>query len=163
MPLRDIRPDLKERLTLIEEQGKAENVEYERDLKALQDGHKARIEQLAEEWRSVNSTLAAENKRLGVSAVQPPTESAVESPAPTKPLDDYLVERVRQHGSRSKADLKADTEAMGYAPPGEAGRKLHFTLINIVRAKRLVQVGDKYVLPPPSPPGGLDFGERRVQ
>jgi hypothetical protein len=160
MPLRDIRPDLKERLGLIGAQTQAEHVEYERDLKSLQDRHNSRLQELKADWDSINNLLISENKRHGGSADQP-TESAGAA-APTMPLDDYLVERVREHGVRSKADLKADAEAKGYAPRGEGGRKVHFTLLNILRARRLVQAeGNQYMLPPQ--PAEFDLGQRRMQ
>ena len=73
--------------------------------------------------------VIAENKRLGA-AVDQATELPVEFVL-KMPLDDYLVECVREHAVRSKAELKADAEAKGYAPRGEAGRKVHFTKVKI--------------------------------
>jgi hypothetical protein len=144
--LRDITGDLKERLSFVEEQGKAENVEYERDRKILDERHAAKIAELNTEWQSLQRALQAELRRLGkaIDETQPP--------APTLSLDDFFVQTVERFGMATKTNLRDEARHAGYFAGGESGgRKTHVILLNIVRAGRIREVAPDTYAPAHKP------------
>jgi hypothetical protein len=148
MGLRDITTDLKERLAMVEEQGKAENAKYERDRKALDDQHNAKLGELQTEWEGLNRLLAAEQRRLGHNI------DSVRRTVPAMSLDDFFVHVVEKFGIATKKNLREEAFNAGYFPIGETGgRQTHATLMNIVRSGRLREVGEDTYAP------GIKHGE----
>jgi hypothetical protein len=146
MALRDISQDLKERLSMIEEQAKAENNNFEQQFKKLEDSHNAKMAELRMQWEGINAALQAEFRRLGVNA---------DSPSPPKPalsLDDFFVQLVEKFGTAGKENLRAEAANAGYFPPGDkGGRTTHATLMNIVRAGRIREISSEVYAPAHDP------------
>jgi len=133
--MRDITNDLKERLSAVEEQGKAENLRYERDRKALDEQHNTRLADLKAEWETINRLLVAEQRRLGVSPETPA------QPKPKMSLDDFFVQVAEKFGTASKQNLREEAEHAGYfVDGGPNGRRTHATIMNIVRSGRLREI-----------------------
>ncbi len=151
MALRDITDDLKARLAMIEAQAKAENVEYEAAAKALADKHDAAISELKGQWEAIQRGLQLEMRRLGRSADSP--APAANQQAPSVSLDDFMVSIVEKFGMAAKENFRNEAVHAGYFQPGETGgRQIHATLLNLVRAGRVRQIGpDTYA--PANKPG----------
>lgn len=149
MGLRDITADLKERLEMLEAQGKAENVEYERARKSLEDRHNAKLAELEDEWNSIHRLLSAEMRRLGKTG---DSRSAATAAVPALSLDDFFVNTVEKFGMASKENLRNEAFVAGYFADGESsGRRIHATIMNIVRAGRIRQVSPDTYAPAHKP------------
>lgn len=142
MPIRDIRPDLRDRLAVVEKQGNAQNAEYESKRKALEDEHKAKIAVLEEEWRALKQMIEVENRRYGDAG------DSAQSFTSTMSLDDFFVATVEKFGTASKKNLRDEAERAGYFRGAEsAGRVTHTTLMNIVRGGRLREIAPEVYAP----------------
>lgn len=130
--MRDIRPDLQERLTAVE--------------KALKDiAEKYKL--YTAEREAMRSALAAENQRWsGVSSQsdQPGNGNAPDEATGTA-LSLILKEQLSDHKRHHLSDLSAAATSRGY-PFGEKkpGRVVHFALLAMREAHGVEQVGDGF-------------------
>ena len=77
--MRDIRGDLQDRASLLEEQISAQEAKFEKLVKQIRAEHEARREDLRTEFDAVTKLLELEHRRLG-NAPQAPTTSAQATP-----------------------------------------------------------------------------------
>jgi hypothetical protein len=144
--MRDILPDLRERLAAaIEDQAKIA-AEFERERKALEQRYRRRLDALGSERAALEQLLAAESERQGIAV---PT--LAQKLATLVPLGDFFVAKLRAHGPMEKAQLRAEAKLAGYFTAGD-GRTFHFTLMNIKNGGRVVQLPDgRYACPDRKP------------
>jgi hypothetical protein len=142
MKLRDIRDDLRMRLLLVSQKIEAENVRFEAQQQALVHAFKGKIEALKVEAAGLNRLLEVENQRLG--------EQATSAAAATKPsLPDFMSTVLHERGPKSKEELREMAQQAGYfANSDGGGRAIHATLVNMMRAGRVLfdQSSAKFML-----------------
>lgn len=138
--MREIRPDLRERLEAAIKLQKEERDDFERKLKALEQDHRRRLDSLGRYRAALEQLLAFESERAGVA---PPT--LTQKLAALVPLGDFLVAKLQGHGPMEKDQLRAEAKLTGYFAAGD-GRTFHVTLMNIKTGGRVVQLPDgRYV------------------
>ena len=135
MALRNIIPDLEERLTLAEQEEAEIEVEYENARKE----YEARLEK-ARKWRDdVAAMLSAERQRQGIAG---PLVHVSE------PLGDFFIDVLKKAGPQNKDELRDLAANAGYFSPEGGRRETHIILSNFKRGGRLVQLLDgRYSLP----------------
>src|SRR6187401_1917715 len=132
--MRDIRGDLQDRATLLEEQISAQEAQFETLVKQIKAEHEARREDLRAEFDAVTKLLELEHRRLG-NAPQALTTSAQPAPQPQQPLADFLVRKMNEVGAMSRDDLRRLSLQEGYfVDAGSAERGVHATLLELVKA-----------------------------
>jgi hypothetical protein len=109
--MRDIREDLKERLSSLE---------------ARRAEHHAALKELDEQAAAVMRMLDMEDRRF-------PEQKPNGAPAPTKALTDFIYEELGRR-KMNKAEIKVAAERAGYE---NVGRAVHLTLVNLERFGRI--------------------------
>lgn len=144
--MRDIRSDLKERLSAIDERMSELVREYNRDKENLDRAYAEQEKFLEQERTAAAAMLAVEQKRYGE---DPPNNAG--SVTSNVQLSDFLINQIKARPGIPKEELRKLAEENGYFAEGEAGgRSIHTTLMNLVRAKRITAVGDNhYRMPSP--------------
>ena len=138
--MRDIRSDLKERLSAIDERMSELVREYNRDKENLDRVFAEREKFLEQERAAAAAMLAVEQKRYG----EEPSNNEGLATSNIQ-LSDFLINQIRARPGIPKEELRKLAEANGYFSEGEAGgRSIHTTLMNLVRAKRITAVGDNH-------------------
>ncbi|MGV1013747.1 MAG: hypothetical protein ACOYB4_02115 [Methyloceanibacter sp.] len=154
--MRDIRGDLQDRANLLNEQIKAQQVQFEKLIEQLNREHNSRLEDLRTELDAVNTLMEIEHRRLsGAGSVtqqqpqpqphpQPQVHLQSQAPAhqpqahqaqPHQPLADFLIRKLSEVGAMSRDDLRRLAVQEGYFSDGDsAERGVHATLINVVKA-----------------------------
>jgi hypothetical protein len=142
--MRDIRSDLQERATLIEEQVGAAHAHFQKIVQQLQNERDARVAELKSEFAALGKVMEAELRRT----VNLPL--VVTSPAPPQlSLADFFVLKLNEIGPMSKDELRNLAVKEGYFPDAEAAdRGVHAALIDFVRGDRLRQLPDGAFAPP---------------
>ena len=83
--MRDIRGDLKDRASLLEEQINAHEAQFEKLMEQIRAEHEARLEDLKAEFAALTKLLELEHRRLGAQAPKaapaPPASQAVHQPS----------------------------------------------------------------------------------
>jgi hypothetical protein len=137
--MRDIRSDLVDRLELAKVRLAARTERYDRDRDALEMGWRQDVAELERERDALRTMLGIEDKREGL----PPTALP---PGRKMPFSDFVLTAVHTHGPIGKEDLRSQASAAGYDDDGTLGRTLHTTLMNYVKAGKLIlQAGGLYV------------------
>lgn len=145
--LRDITSDLKVRMDLAEERIDRAKERYSEQCKAAQAEFDRELAEAKAEYKAAAALRESELRRMGVAPEAPD--------APTQPLDEFLIQTVEKFGTAGKGNLRNEAEHAGYFTKGESpGRVIHTTLLHIVRANRLRQVGPD-VYAPAFKPGEL--------
>jgi hypothetical protein len=109
--LKDIRPDLKERL---------------RTAVSERDQMRPILETLEQTITLLEQMIEQENRRYHVAPTSP--ESS---------LADFIVQKM-QAGLRTKDGLRSVAEEAGY---NVDGRSIHLTLVNLIKSGRAVEIG----------------------
>ena len=142
--MRDIRSDLQERATLIEEQVSAAHTHFQKIVQQLQNERDARVAELKSEFAALGKVMEAELRRTG--NVPPVVTSP---PPPQLSLADFFVLKLNESGPMSKDELRNLAVKEGYFPDAEtADRGVHATLIDFVRGDRIRQLPDGTFAPP---------------
>lgn len=142
--MRDIRPDLKERLSELDARMSSLVAEYNRRKNEIDKEFAAREADLNEERHATGALLQIEQRRHGEASA--PTSSNL-----TMGLADFLVREPTLKGPMYKEDLRTAATLAGYFPEGETGgRAVHTTLLNLVRSGRLAELYDGRYAPPAS-------------
>ncbi|MFH6781495.1 MULTISPECIES: hypothetical protein [Methylobacterium] len=142
--MRDIRPDLKERLAELDSRMSTLVAEYNRRKNELDKEFAERERELNDERSATGALLAIEQRRHG-------DATAPSSPTLTMGLADFLLNETRKKEMASKDDLRSAAALAGYFPNGESGgRAVHTTLLNLVRAGRLAEAADGLYYAPES-------------
>jgi hypothetical protein len=136
---RDVREDLTARLDALDGRLHARQAQAERDKKAIDDKLREDTAAINAERAVVKSMLEIENRRFGE-----PTPAA-----PKAPLDDFIVDTVKNYGPKEKEELAEMATKAGYFRDGKSpGRAVHLTLVNVLKGRRVVMVGpNKYAAP----------------
>jgi len=114
--MRDIRHDIRERLTEIEER----RSRLQTELSAAED-----------ESHLLMRLLDIEDERFPANAAQAPSQ-------PEQTAGDFVIDQLRKRGSMTKDEVRDAMERAGYFAGGEApGRSAHLTLVNLERSGRL--------------------------
>jgi hypothetical protein len=83
--MRDIRGDLQDRASLLEEQINAHEAQFEKLMEQIRAEHEARLEDLKAEFAALTKLLELEHRRLGAQAPKaapaPPASQAVHQPS----------------------------------------------------------------------------------
>ena len=146
MPLRDIRPDLQDRLKAAQEKIKKAGDQFEAEIDRLQKQFSDDIKQTKIELQSLRALIEAEDRRMG----RPPPY--VIPAMPTLPLAEYFEKLIRTKTPRGKDELREEATRAGYfgESPSSAGRATHTTLLNLARSGRIRDMKDgNYGLPGP--------------
>ena len=138
--LRDIREDLRARVLLIEKDIESETAIFNRQQKELVDAFRTKIEDAKIALAGYRRLLDLENRRVHDMTGQP---EQPEQPATAKaPLVDFLCAAMADRGAKSKDELRDLAQAAGYFGPGDGGRAIHATMVNLVRGGRVRELSD---------------------
>src|SRR5262245_16684973 len=162
--MRDIRGDLQDRASLLEEQINAHEAQFEKLVTQIRAEHEAKLEDLRAEFDAVTKLLELEQRRLDnapqapkAAPVQPAAQAVpqpslqsvtpqahqgihqpAQQPAPAPqplPLNDFLVRKLNEVGAMSRDDLRRLSLQEGYFGDVEsADRGVQVALFNVVKA-----------------------------
>jgi plasmid stability protein len=118
--LRDIRPDLRDRL---------------RVATAERDHMRSMIEKLEGTVQLLEQMLAAEERRFTVNLV---ADGVTVGEPPSEPLPDFILGALRR-SNHSKDSLRFLAEKGGYHVDG---RSIHATLVNLIRTGKAEEIED---------------------
>jgi Tfp pilus assembly protein PilP len=168
--MRDIRGDLQDRASLLEEQINNAEAHFDKLVEQLRAEHESRLEDLKAELAAVSRLMEVELRRLGnlqvaaakAQAPQPapqpshhhqPSHQASHQashqpshqPSPQassqQPLADFLVRKLSEVGAMSRDDLRRLSMQEGYFADAEsAERGVTTTLLNVVKAGLIRQL-----------------------
>ncbi len=151
--MRDIRGDLQDRATLVEERIKAQEAQFENLIEQLKKEQDTRLTDLRGELEAVNRLMELECRRFEAAAAAgqraiEPEQAAAQAPhqpqqhaqaqpqhQPQQPLADFLIRTLNEAGLMARDDLRHLALQEGYfADADTADRGVHATLINVVKA-----------------------------
>jgi hypothetical protein len=159
--MRDIRSDLQDRASLLEEQINAHEAQFDKIVEQLRVEHEGRLDDLKAEFAAVTKLMELEQRRIGnapapkAHAPQPQPQPqpqpvhqsahqhqpAPQASQPPQPLADFLVRKMSEVGAMSRDDLRRLTMQEGYfADPESAERGVTATLLNVVKAGLIRQL-----------------------
>lgn len=139
--LRDIRPDLRDRLNLLETDVSQARAEFDRQLAELQTNFQKVIKENTNQIEALKALIDAEDRRMGGGL---PTVHQEAKPLPATPLGEFLLERIKER-ERTKEELKQIAIEAGYfSDPEKAGRSIHATVVNLLRGKSIIDTDGKY-------------------
>ncbi len=138
--MRDIRPDLRERIAEAERRAAECSLAFDKARAKLEGDHQSEMAGIKRELDALRSLIVIESERTG--GHEQPLQKSAE-------LADYLVTLIFQNGPTYKNELKYLAEKAGYFEPGGGGRAVHLTLHNLVQHRKLVKLDDeRYDLSP---------------
>lgn len=128
--MRDIRSDLQERATLIDEQIRAAYAHFEKTVRQLQSERDARIDELKSVLTMIAEFMELEQRFSG--KLSPETRSPMVS------LGDLFVRKLNEVGPMSKDDLIDLAVREGYFPNAEKARQgVQSMLANMLRSEQI--------------------------
>jgi hypothetical protein len=151
--MRDIRPDLRERLAENAARQREEIEEFTQKYEVLNRAHKGALDALGRERAALEQLLEAENERHGIPAL-----TRAQKITTLVPLRDFLVTKVQTHGPMEKEQLRAEVKLAGYLA-GVNGRTFHITLMNVTKQGWLVHLPDGRYAAPNREPAMFDQSE----
>ncbi|MGH6852121.1 MAG: hypothetical protein ACREDJ_02770, partial [Methylocella sp.] len=138
--MRDIRNDLRERLTSVLGRMADAQAEYDHDRNELERRFNDQFVAFCNERSSLETLLEIESRRQGE---EPEVRQRLTVAAFRLPLADFLIYQLKERGPSSKDDLRAGAENHKYFPDGgSSGRRVHATLMNLVRSGRVREQPD---------------------
>jgi hypothetical protein len=127
--MRDIRRDLEERASLIDEQIKAANSDFEKTVAKLKSDHDARIVDLKSGLTMISKFIEFEERQFGQ------TSAPVQS-SPLVALADLFMHKLNEAGPMSKQDIITLAVKEGFFPDAEtAAQGVHPMLVSLVRSE----------------------------
>jgi uncharacterized coiled-coil protein SlyX len=166
--MRDIRGDLQDRASLLEEQVSAQEAKFEKVLEQIRAEHESRVKDLRAQLDAVTKLLELEHRRLG----DVPQEQATSLQAAPQAVDqqqamhevpqgrhhptsqpphrfaDFLVSKLNEIGAMSRDDLRRLSLQEGYFVDAEsANRGIHETLLNVVKVGLVRQLPNGNLAP----------------
>lgn len=140
--MRDIRSDLQERVTLVDEQIRAACTYFEKTAKQLQNERDARIADLKSGLAMIAKFMEFEQRSWG----------NVSAPVPSSPmvaLADLFMHKLSEAGSMSREELVDLAVKEGFYPDAEnAAQGIHSMLVNLVRSELIRELPDGTFAPP---------------
>lgn len=140
--MRDIRDDLRERATMLEDQINSAQGQFEKYLEQLRTDQENRLKDLKAELEAVKSLLTIEQRRLGGAPVAAVAQAQAQ-PQPRKsqqPLADYLVRKLAELGPMSKDAIQRLALQEGYFADGDADRGVQAVLMHVVKGGSVRQL-----------------------
>lgn len=146
-PYRDIRDDLRARITGFEKMASEEQARFAAQQEKALAAHKQQMDAFKaaiigyQRMLDLEETLA----RIAAEDTVGPRRDSVTIPVPTPkmPLADFFEAELRAKGPMSKDELRQAAQAAGYFPGGDGGgRATHATLVNITRNQRITPTSD---------------------
>ena len=132
--MRDIRGDLQERASLVEQQINVAHDQFEKLIQQLKREHDGRAIGLKAELDAVNRVIEIEHRRLGSTTSAPKSH-------PEQPLADFLVRKLGEAVSMSTEDLGLLAVQKGYfANADSALQGVRTTLMHVVKAGQIQQL-----------------------
>lgn len=124
--MRDLRPKLRQRIRTIATRQTALVEAYAAETEALDRRFRETREAILAERIAVEDLLRIENRRYG--APNPPPNRIA--------LADFLALVLRNRQTATKSDLELAAARSGYLDQGSGKRRIHMTLLNLVRNGR---------------------------
>ena len=132
--MRDIRGDLQERASVVEQQINVAQDQFEKLIEQLKREYDARAIGLKAELDAVNRVVEIEHRRLGSTTSAPKSHSQ-------QPLADFLVRKLGEAVSMSSEDLGRLAVQEGYfANADSAQQGVHTTLMHVVKVGQIQQL-----------------------
>jgi enamine deaminase RidA (YjgF/YER057c/UK114 family) len=139
--MRDIRSDLQERATLIEEQIRAAYAHFEKIFEQIQHEHDARIADLKSGLAMVAKFMEFEQHWANVSPAVPTS--------PLVALADLFMRRLNEAGPMSREELVDLAVREGFFPDAEnAVQGVHPMLVNLLRSEQIRELPNGTFAPP---------------
>ena len=140
--MRDIRSDLQERATLIDDQIRAAVAHYEKTIQQLQTERDARIADLKSGLAMLAKFMEFEERFLHNTApVVPPT--------PVVALADLFMKKLNDAGQMSKQELIDMAIKEGFFPDAETtAQGVHPMLVTMLRSELIREVSGGTYMPP---------------
>ena len=139
--MRDIRGDLQERASWLEEQINSSLSQFEKYVEQLKLEHDNRVKELRVELEAVNALLGIELRRHGnVQAPAAPQPAPSQRPRPQLPLADFIIRKLGEGGPMSKGAIQALTVQEGYFADSDAERGVQAVLLHVVKAGHIRQL-----------------------
>jgi hypothetical protein len=147
--MRDIRPDLEERIAVLKEQLHSEQTELERRINQIRQHHDSQVRNLQAQLAALSTVLKVEQRRLWDSPpvhqsadVSPQTASS-DHAQPQMRLLDMMVQKLSNEGPASCEDLHRWATREGYLDNNDAvGLALHRALTEVARTGVIRQLPD---------------------
>jgi hypothetical protein len=139
--MRDIRGDLQERATWLDEQINSSQAQFDKYVEQLKIEHDNRVKDLKAELEAVNALLGIEQRRHG--SVQAPAATQAAQPQrarPQQPLADFIVRKLSEGGPMSKDAIQLLTVQEGYFADSDAERGVQAVLMHVVKAGHVRQL-----------------------
>jgi hypothetical protein len=132
--MRDIREDLQERASVVEQQINVAQDQFEKLIEQLKREHDGRAIGLKAELDAVNRVIEIEDRRLGSTTSAPKSH-------PQQPLADFLIRKLGEAVSMSSEHLSRLAVQEGYfANADSAQQGVHTTLMHVVKAGQIQQL-----------------------
>jgi hypothetical protein len=139
--MRDIREELQERASLVEQQIDAAQDQFEKLVEQLKKEHDSRAIDLKAALDAVNRIIEIEHRRLGS------TTSALKS-HPQQSLADFLASKLREAGPMSGKDLgRLAVQEDYFANDHSAQEGVYATLMHMVEAGQIQQLANAKFAP----------------
>lgn len=138
--MRDIRDDLRERATMLDEQISSAQGQFEKYLEQLRTDQENRLKDLKSELEAVKALLAIEQRRLGGAPVAAVAQAQPQPRKSQQPLADYLVHKLAELGPMSKDAIQRLALQEGYFADGDAERGVQAVLMHVVKGGSVRQL-----------------------
>jgi hypothetical protein len=140
--MRDIRSDLQERATLIDEQVRAAYAHFEKIIEQLQNERDARMADLQSGLAIVAKFMEFEQQFFG--NVSPPVP-----PSPLVALADLFMRKLNEAGPMSREELVDMAVKQGFFPDGESAvQGVHPVVVNLLRSELIRELENGIFAPP---------------
>ena len=141
--MRDIRSDLQERATLIEEQIRAAHDQFQKTLQQLQNERDAKIADLNSGLAMIAKFMEFEQRSWG--NVSPPSVPS----SPLVALADLFMHKLSEAGSMSREELvDLAVKEEFFADKEQAAQGVHPVLVNLVRSELIRELPNGKYAPP---------------
>jgi hypothetical protein len=140
--MRDIRSDLQERATLIDEQIRAAYAHFENTIQQLKTERDAKIADLKSGLATLTKCMEFEERILGSAPLTVP-------PSPLVALADLFMRKLNEVGHMSRQELLDLAVSEGFFPDAEhATQGVHPMLVNMLRSELIRELPDGTLAPP---------------
>lgn len=140
--MRDIRSDLQERATLIDEQIRAAVAHFDETVQQLQTERDTRIADLKSGLAMIAKFMEFEERFLH-------NTPSVVQPSPLVALADLFMRKLNDAGRMSKQELVDMAVKEGFFPDAEtAAQSVHPMLVTMLRSELIREVSDGTFMPP---------------
>jgi hypothetical protein len=140
--MRDIRSDLQERATLIDEQIRAAYAHFENTIQQLKTERDAKIADLKSGLATLTKCMEFEERFLGSAPLTVP-------PSPLVALADLFMRKLNEAGHMSRQELLDLAVSEGFFPDAEhATQGVHPMVVNMLRSELIRELPDGTLAPP---------------